>query len=163
MRKLRGGRPMTAVYWLIAFAVLAGIEAASMSLTTIWFAGGALVSFFFAIFFPEHIRLQLTAFVLVSFVLLILTRPMAKRMLGRRTIKTNAESLIGRKAKITVQVDNSKGTGTAMVGGQEWTARAWDENQVYEPDQLVWIREIQGVKLMVSDQQPGGVKEDLKA
>ncbi|WP_432764975.1 NfeD family protein, partial [Hungatella effluvii] len=40
---------MAAIYWLIAFVVLLGIEAATMALTTIWFAGGALVAFVLAL------------------------------------------------------------------------------------------------------------------
>ena len=40
----KGIDKMAAIYWLIAFVVLLGIEAATMALTTIWFAGGALVA-----------------------------------------------------------------------------------------------------------------------
>ena len=36
---------MSSIYWLIAFVILVGIEVATMALTTIWFAGGALVAF----------------------------------------------------------------------------------------------------------------------
>ena len=39
---------MAAVYWLILFVALAGIEALTVALTTIWFAGGALAAFFCA-------------------------------------------------------------------------------------------------------------------
>ena len=37
---------MERIIWLTAFVVLIGIEAATMTLCTIWFAIGALVSFF---------------------------------------------------------------------------------------------------------------------
>ena len=36
---------MDMIGWLVAFVILIGIEAATMALTTIWFAGGALFAF----------------------------------------------------------------------------------------------------------------------
>ncbi len=39
---------MASVYWIILFVILAGAEAATMALTTVWFAGGALAAFFVA-------------------------------------------------------------------------------------------------------------------
>ena len=107
---------MAAVYWLIAFVILVGIEAATMALTTIWFAGGALGAFFAALAGAE-IEVQLAVFVVVSFLLLLFTRPFAARLLksGRPETKTNVDSLIGKNAKVTEAVDNDLGTGAAVV------------------------------------------------
>ena len=57
---------MTPIYWLIVFVVLVGIEIATMALTTIWFAGGAVVAFLFSLFHTST-ELQLGAFVITSF------------------------------------------------------------------------------------------------
>ncbi|MEG0216164.1 MAG: NfeD family protein [Hungatella sp.] len=143
---------MTSIYWLIAFVILIGIELATMALTTIWFAGGALIAFIVSLFGAE-IEIQLAAFVLVSFVLLFFTRPLAAKYFNNHTIKTNTDSLIGRSAKITTQISNAEGTGAATVGGQEWTARALRESDIYQVGETVIIREIRGVKLMVSKEQ----------
>ena len=43
---------MDMIGWLVAFVILIGIEAATMALTTIWFAGGAVFAFFAAVGFP---------------------------------------------------------------------------------------------------------------
>ena len=64
------------IYWLIAFVALVGIEIGTMALTTVWFAGGAIVAFLFSLF-DTSIEVQLAAFVIVSFLLLFLTRPLA--------------------------------------------------------------------------------------
>lgn len=37
---------MAWIIWLAAFVILIGIEAATMALTTIWFAGGAIIAFY---------------------------------------------------------------------------------------------------------------------
>ncbi|MCI9047902.1 MAG: NfeD family protein [Hungatella sp.] len=139
---------MESVYWIILFVILAGVEAATMALTTVWFAGGALAAFFVAKA-GFSVNAQLSVFVLVSFVLLIFTRPWALQHVNRRTVKTNADSLVGKRARITEEVNNALGTGTAMVGGQEWTARTEDEDSVYPVGAAVEICAIQGVKLIV--------------
>ena len=139
---------MASVYWIILFVILAGVEAATMALTTVWFAGGALAAFFVAKA-GLSVNAQLSVFVLVSFVLLIFTRPWALQYVNRHTVKTNADSLVGRRARVTEEVNNALGTGTAVVGGQEWTARAERDADRYPVGEMVEIRAIQGVKLIV--------------
>lgn len=143
---------MAAIYWLIAFVVLLGIEAGTMALTTIWFAGGALVAFILALF-GVNMQIQLVAFVIVSFLLLFFTRPFALKYVNRNTVKTNSESLIGKHAKVTVEVNNGEGTGAAILNGQEWTARALDDSRVYPAGTIVEVKDIRGVKLIVSETQ----------
>lgn len=145
---------MASVCWLIAFVILIGIEMVTMALTTVWFAGGALVAFILSLF-GVGVEAQLTVFVIVSFLLLFFTRPFASKYVNGRTVKTNAESLIGRTARITVKVNNQLGTGAAVVGGQEWTARAFRDEDTYAEGDIVSIREIRGVKLMVSSTESG--------
>lgn len=152
---------MASVCWLIAFVVLVGIEAATMALTTIWFAGGALLAFALSLF-GVSVEVQLAVFVIVSFVLLFFTRPWAAMYLNNRTVKTNAESLIGRTARITAEVNNLNGTGAAVVSGQEWTARAARDEDIYSEGTQVVIREIRGVKLIVSSVESKEGKETYK-
>ena len=139
---------MAAVYWLILFVALAGIEALTVALTTIWFAGGALAAFFCALA-GAGVEAQLVGFVAVSFILLIFTRPFAIKYINRNTEKTNVESLEGKKARVTSDVDNDAGTGTAVVGGQEWTARSADPKKTFKTGEIVRIVEVRGVKLMI--------------
>ena len=141
---------MIPVYWLIAFAVLVGIEVATMALTTVWFAGGAMVAFFLALM-DFDTDTQLLAFVISSFVLLVITRPLViGHFRKRRITHTNADRLVGRTAQVTQEINNGLGTGTAVAEGQEWTARALEEDQIIPVGTRVEIREIRGVKLMVS-------------
>ena len=139
---------MAAVYWLILFVALAGIEALTVALTTIWFAGGALAAFFCALA-GAGVEAQLVVFVAVSFILLIFTRPFAIKYINRNTEKTNVESLEGKKARVTSDVDNDAGAGTAVVGGQEWAARSADPKKTFKTGEIVRIVEVRGVKLMI--------------
>lgn len=139
---------MGLIGWLAAFILFIAIEIPTMALTTIWFAGGALAGLILYLL-GAPMELQLGAFVVISFALLALTRPMALRYINQKTKKTNVESLIGRQARITEQVDNQEGTGTAVLDGAEWTARSAEDNLTIAPKTLVWVKEIRGVKLIV--------------
>lgn len=139
---------MEMIGWLVALVVFIGIEMGTMALTTIWFAGGALAAFLAALA-GFSIQVQLVVFLTVSFVMLVFTRPFAAKFVNGGTVKTNAESLIGRKARVTAEINDSLSAGAAMVGGQEWTARSLDDEDVIPVGTVVVIREIRGVKLMV--------------
>lgn len=140
---------MESICWLVFFLILVVIEIQTMALTTIWFAGGALIAFLLSLFGVSLVP-QLVVFVLVSFALLFLTRPWAARFLNKKTVKTNAESLIGQEARVTAEINNQLETGTAVVNGMEWTARALEAQEIYPVGTLVEIREIKGVKLIVT-------------
>ncbi len=143
---------MASVYWLIFFVILVGIEMATLALTTIWFAGGALVAFILSLF-GAGVEMQLTVFVIVSFLLLFFTRPWAAKYLNKRTTRTNVEGLLGRTARVTQEINNELGTGKAVVGGQEWTARAGEDKDVYPEGTIVVIQGVRGVKLIVRKEQ----------
>ncbi|MCI9594058.1 MAG: NfeD family protein [Lachnospiraceae bacterium] len=143
---------MGLIGWLAAFIVFIGIEIPTMALTTIWFAGGALVGLLLYLL-GASLEVQLVAFVIVSFALLALTRPMALRYINQKTKKTNVEGLVGKQARVTENVDNAAGTGAAVLEGQEWTARAFKDGLIIPPGTMVRVEEIRGVKLMVMPEQ----------
>ncbi|MDD5935673.1 MAG: NfeD family protein [Clostridiales bacterium] len=140
---------MIALYWLIGLAVLLLIEIITLGLTTIWFAGGALVAFIAAIC-GANIAVQIVLFVIVSLILLIFTRPIAMKRLNKNRVKTNYEGLIGKVVKITKTVDNSNQTGEACVNGQDWTVRSYNDDEIIEPGTKVKIVNIEGVRLIVT-------------
>ena len=139
---------MDMIGWLVAFVILIGIEAATMALTTIWFAGGAVFAFFAAVL-GFSIQTQLVVFLIVSFILLLFTRPFAMRFVNRETVKTNVDGLIGRRAKVITKIDNNEPSGATVVDGQEWTARSMDDAVTIPVGTHVVIKEVRGVTLIV--------------
>ena len=137
-----------AVLWLGLLVILLAIEAATLGLTTIWFAGGALAAFL-AVFFHAPLPVQIGLFFAVSLVLLIFTRPMAVRFMDQKTEKTNVDSLLGKKALVTEKNENLKGTGRVKIKGVDWTARTREDGKTIAPDTVVTVLEVQGVKLIV--------------
>ncbi len=140
---------MESFYWLIAVAVLLIIEITTLGLTTIWFAGGALIAFLASLLGASYL-VQFILFVVISVLLLCFTRPIALRYFNNHRAKTNYESIIGQTAKVTLTIDNFNQSGSAIVNGQEWTARAERDDDIIKPGTQVKIVAIKGVKLIVS-------------
>lgn len=139
---------MTGMLWIILIIVFAVIEIATVGLTSIWFAGGALAALLcYAVGLGDW--WQFLVFVVVSLGLICFTRPWALKYLKPRLTRTNYEEAIDANVCVTEDVDNLKGTGTAVYKGQEWTARAYEERQRFEAGTIVRVKEIRGVTLYV--------------
>lgn len=136
------------IVWLAILIILVVIEIFTLGLTTIWFAGGALVAIVVAAV-GGPVWLQITLAIIVAMVLLFFTRPIAMKYFNRDREKTNAESLVGRQAIVTGEINNLQGIGQVTVNGMEWTARSIMDGQTIEPGEVVIIRGINGVKLLV--------------
>lgn len=136
--------------WLIVFVACIVIEIITMGLTTIWFAGGALLAAVGAAL-GAPLWLQVALLVVVSLVLLYFTRPIAVKYFNKDRVKTNVESLVGRQAIVISEIDNLQGIGQVTVGGQEWSARTTVEGVKLPVGSVVVIRAISGVKLMVEE------------
>ncbi len=136
--------------WLVILIIAIVVELISLGLTTIWFAGGALVAAVAAAA-GGPVWLQIILFIAVSVILLAFTRPIAVKYFNRERVRTNVESLVGRQAVVISEIDNLQGTGQVTVGGQEWSARSCEEGKILVPGTIVSVMAINGVKLIVSE------------
>lgn len=139
-----------AIVWLGLVILLLAIEIATMGLTTIWFAGGAMAAFI-STFFGASAAAQRTIFLVLSLALLIITRPIAVKYMKRDRTKTNADSLIGRTAIVTGEINNLAQCGEVMIADISWTARSSDDLCVIPAGSKVKICAIEGVKLIVEE------------
>ena len=137
----------TSICWLLVFILLILIELATMGLTTIWFAGGAVAGFV-ASMLGANVVIQAAAFFAVSILLLFFTRPFAVRYINSNKTKTNVDGLIGQEALVLEEINNIRETGCARLEGKEWTARSMNDT-VIPKDTVVTVERIEGVKLIV--------------
>ncbi len=140
---------MLSIGWLVVFVLLIGFEAATMGLFTIWFAGGAIAAFLLSLFL-DNLIVQLIVFLIVSFLLLYFTRPVALRYFNGKRVRTNVDELAGREAKVVETIDNFNGTGVASLNGLEWTARSEKDDEIIPAGEKVTVTEVRGVKLIVA-------------
>lgn len=133
--------------WLVLAVVLLIVEALTAGLVSIWLAGGALAAAATGLA-TDNFFIQLVVFVIVSLILLVLTRPLAHHFLNRKTEATNVEAMIGQKAVITKAVTSLE-FGEARMKGMDWTvALAPGAEELREGDTAV-VEAVEGVKLIV--------------
>ena len=136
---------MAAFAWLILCLVLAGVEAVTVQLVSIWFALGALAAMLPAIL-GTNFTVQLSVFVVVSVLLLAVTRPLVKKKLAVKKVETNAKAVIGQVGVVTEEVTAVQ--GRVEVDDLSWSARS-QTGEPIAPGEEVLVKEIQGVKLIV--------------
>lgn len=140
------------LFWLAAIVILLVMEIISLGLTTIWFAGGALVAFVLAVF-NVPVLIQVFVFLVVSLLLLIFTRPIAVKYFNKDRARTNVESMIGKQAIVLSEIDNIQGTGRVTVSGQEWSAKTMADDIKLPVGAVVIIKDVKGVKLIVEERK----------
>jgi membrane protein implicated in regulation of membrane protease activity len=136
--------------WLIASGLFAAGEMASLDLVLLMFAGGALGGMTVALIGGTTI-LQMIAFIVVSGILLAVVRPIAKRQLTNSTPLQldGVDTLIGRTAKVTRDVDSSG--GRIRMGADEWSARSQHSSESFAVGETVRILQVDGATAVVGD------------
>ena len=137
------------VYWIVA----AGVLAAGEMVTTGFFLGpialaAALAAVVAAV--GGGAALEWIVFVVASVASLGLLRPVARRHLHLpAATRTGAAALVGSRAVVLERVDAD--SGQVKIGGEIWSARAYDEDQVIEPGTRVEVLRIDGATALVSE------------
>jgi membrane protein implicated in regulation of membrane protease activity len=137
------------IAWIVVIVACIIIEGLTISLTTSWFAVGALVAFLLYSL-GANLIVQFIVFFAVSIILLVFTRPIVTKYLKIGRVKTNVEGLIGERAKVISKINNLNNEGAVKVRGQIWSARTVYDNEEIETDTVVFIKNVVGVKLIVS-------------
>ena len=151
---------MEVIVWAALIVLFVVVEVITVGLTSIWFAGGALVALLLAAAGLDVVW-QFVAFLVVSVILLMFTRPWALKYMKPKLVKTNYEAAVDKKVCLTETVDNIKGTGTAVLNGQEWTARAYEDGKIFEAGTIVKVKEIRGVTLYVTESEAMPKKNEV--
>ncbi len=134
--------------WLVLIVVFGLAEAATVGLTSIWFAAGAVVALLVSLV-CSNFWVQAGFFVGVSLVTLLLVRPVAAKWFRPKDhARTNADSLIGREGIVLETIDNLAGTGQVKIASQIWTARSDSGERIPEGTTVTAVR-IEGVRLFV--------------
>lgn len=137
------------VFWLIGAAVLAAGEVATLG----FFLGAVALAALpaaAAAAAGASLSVQLAVFIVGSIASLAVIRPIARRHLHTPpSIRTGTAALVGARAVVLDRVDAAG--GRVKIGGEEWTARAYDEDGVYEEGARVEVMKIEGATALVCD------------
>jgi membrane protein implicated in regulation of membrane protease activity len=137
------------VAWMIAAAALAVGELATLGFFLGPVAIAALVAALVAAV-GGSIELQVGVFVLASLASLLVVRPIARRHMHMpAALRTGSAALVGQRAVVVERVDADH--GQVKIGGEVWTARPYDDGQVFEPGTRVDVLRIDGATALVAE------------
>jgi membrane protein implicated in regulation of membrane protease activity len=138
---------MAWIVWLIVAAVLGVAELVTFTFALGLIAVGAGVAAGVAAL-QLGLPFQLLAFIIASAAGLGLVLPVARRHVRQPPIlRTGSAALVGRPARVLEEV-NGYG-GRVRIGGEEWSARAYDETLVIPVGHTVDVMQIEGVTALV--------------
>lgn len=130
--------------WLVIFIVLVIIELITINLVTIWFAIAAVFALLVDII-TRNAMLEIIVFIVSSFLLLLLTKPLIKKIKVKKVEATNLDMVINKVGIVTEDINQDK-IGEVKVLGKRWSAYS---NTELKKDEKVKILSIDGVKLKV--------------
>ena len=133
-------------FWFAIAVICAVIEGMTLGLTTVWFSLSAILMIFISMLHPPFYA-QCVLFALVALLLLFFTRPIALKFLHAKREKTNADSLIDKKA-VVLQTITEFEKGQVKINGIVWTAASIDGAVIPAGDECI-IEKIEGVTLIV--------------
>lgn len=137
------------ILYLSLFVIFLVIEGMTASLVSIWLSLSALLTSVVAYFTPDKPVLHIGIFIVLSIILIILTKPLVKKMKKNKT-RTNSDRLIDEIGIVTEDIDDIDFVGAVKVRGQVWSAKSVDKTKI-EKNKKVKIHGIEGVKLIVSE------------
>ena len=137
------------VWWMIAAGVLAVGEIFTLS----FFLGPisiAAVAAAIVALAGAGLGVQWIVFIAVSLASLLVLRPIARRHLQTPArMRTGTAALVGARAEVVERVDGRG--GQVKIGGEIWSARCYDEDEVIEPGTRVEVMKIEGATALVSE------------
>jgi membrane protein implicated in regulation of membrane protease activity len=138
------------VIWLIAACVLGIGEMHQGGFYLAPFAAGAGLAAIASLVGAGALAAAIV-FVAASALVFTTLRPVAQR--HRRlppSIRTGAAALVGRPAIVLERIANDEGVGCVKIdGGEVWTARSYDEDEVIDAGERVEVVEIRGATALV--------------
>lgn len=135
--------------WLSIFIICVIIEAASVDLVSIFFAGGALLALILSLIPNVPFWAEIIVFVLGSAAMLFALRPLLKKIFKNVPHDdSNIDGMIGKKGKVIKDISELE-RGEVKCNGVIWTAINKKKEENISSGAIVKIVGIEGNKLIV--------------
>ena len=145
------------IIWVTVMAIAIILEISTVNLITIWFGIGAVVAILLS-YCGVPMPVQIVVFFIVSFACMLILKPLRDNLIKGKG-KT-LDSLVGRKCLIS-KIPDTKGMLKVKINGVDWNAEIYEKlngidisNNVYDVDMPMYIMEVNGNTLVVSDKPP---------
>lgn len=138
--------------WLSLAVILAVVEISTTQLVSIWFViGAAATAVMSSTIIKGNLVLQIIAFILISTIALLLTRPLVRKIRKQELISTNSDRNIGKSGVVIADINPENGKGMVRIGSEKWSAKSF-QNYVIKEGTNIKVVAIEGVKLVVTDE-----------
>lgn len=134
-------------FWIALAVMFGAIEATTTNLTTIWFAISSVLMAFVSLA-GISAPVQLVIFACLVAALLVLTRPLVKKVLAKKTVATNADRVISQPGVVIEDIDPIENSGQVKVLGQCWSAKSENGEKIAK-DTKITVVALEGVKAVV--------------
>ena len=133
--------------WLLIAGLFFIGEIITVGFLVFWLGVGALIAMIVS-FFTPNIIIQTSVFVISSAILIPATKPFVKKFIDIKPTKTNAFSIVGKKAIVINEINPINSPGQIKINGEVWSAISENE-EIIPKDSQVEILQIKGVKAIV--------------
>ncbi len=133
--------------WIGALVVFSVIEDCTMSLVSVWFAGGSIAAVIAKLLGADFWG-QLIVFLAGAAVLLLLLRRVAFTSIRKKPTRTNLDRILGESVIVEDEVDNAKNTGGVKLGDISWRAKS-ENGEIIKKGERATVADIDGVKLVL--------------
>lgn len=142
------------VVWLVIALVLVGLEMATLAFIALYLAVGAVAAAITGAV-GGNLLVQVLVFALVSVASLVFTRRSLMKALNRTPlVVSNAQTVVGKRALVTVPIEEGPGhRGQVRIGTEFWSALSTDE-QALDEGTTVEVVGIEGVAAIVRRVEP---------
>ena len=122
-------------YWLIAAGIFFVGEMFTAGFLIFWLGIAALITMVVS-FFVSNLIVQMTVFIIASVILIFATKPFVKKFIHVKETKTNAFSIIGKRALVIKNIDSVNENGQIKVNGETWTAIGENDDKIEKEQKL---------------------------
>ncbi|HOJ89141.1 MAG TPA: NfeD family protein [Pseudothermotoga sp.] len=143
------------VVWLIFGVIFVIGEIFTPTFFLFWFGIGAFVASAVSVAFGTLI--QVITFIVVSGLLVILTRPLTKKLTKEQPRKIHVDEIIGKIGSVVETVNNEQGKGLVKIDGDIWRAYSKDDSIIQEGEKVKILR-VEGAHVVVEKSQGGEEK-----
>ena len=134
-------------FWLVIAGILFVVEICTVSFFAFWPGIGALAASVCSLF-TDNIVIQSAVFVVVSTIMILFMKPLARKLFKTKDVKMNNKALVDKNGIVIQEIDNLNSKGQVKVSGELWSAISEDD-EVIEKGATVLIKDVKGVKLVV--------------
>ncbi len=132
--------------WLIISGIFFVAEIFTTGFLIFWFGIGAIFALLVSIFI-DSILIQTIVFIVVSFILMIFTRPLVNRIISiKETVPTNIYTIKNKEGYVIDDLNNIDYSGKVKVNGELWSATSDTD---LKKGTKIKVIDVDGVKLKV--------------